>query len=77
MINYEERHAICMKRKLQVTNLLMFAGFVRATLLPRPSVTDAITGTPSDNQSPTIPEAVIHQLPEIQELQHTKIGLGR
>ncbi|MBA2340152.1 MAG: hypothetical protein H0V88_07140 [Pyrinomonadaceae bacterium] len=66
-----------MKRKLQIATFLVFAGFVGATSLPRLFVTNANTGGLLDEQSPSNREAVINQLPEIQDLRHTKIGLGQ
>jgi hypothetical protein len=63
-----------MKRKLQIASFLMFTGFVGVYLLPRLFVANANSGASLDSQSSTNSEAVINQLPEIQELRHTKIG---
>ncbi len=72
-----KQHIIRMKRKLQIASFLMFTGFVGVYLLPRLFVANANSGASLDSQSSTNSEAVINQLPEIQDLRHTKIGLGQ
>jgi len=66
-----------MKRKLQIAAFLTFVGLFSIFLLPRLFVAGANTDASLNIESPANAVTVTNQLPEIQELRHSKIGLGQ